>query len=119
MIIHYSLIGNVWCQTIHEVGPQNITRMNGDTNVVILCPYCTNFSPKIWEINGISYAWQNLPRAYSLIYGGLLIEGITSELNNTSFKCFYPIPGSVIVQPSSVGFLTVINNTLSHSLTSK
>ena len=83
--------------------------MEGNTNVIILCPFCTNFAPPAWVINGTSYALENLPYPpYLLTYGGLLISQITKELNNTSFKCFYPtLSGGVILQQSSVGFLTV------------
>lgn len=83
------------------LGPRNITRIFGQTDVVIPCPY----SSPIWKINSISYSSFGLPAVYLSSPVGIVIPIVLIEMNNTAFQCFYM--DDTVAEESSVGILTV------------
>ena len=87
----------------------NLSAAVGERDIFIPCHTGRHdFYPLIWEINGIVYESSNLPDTFQLGTGGLFVNEIKQHMNNTSFRCYYPKQeNTVILQRSSVGFLTV------------
>lgn len=115
------LVGSREYQEIVRIGPRNITRMEGETDVFISCPYCLDdFNYPTWEVNGTVYFISNLPSQYLSAFGGLLIPIVTRALNNTSFRCYYPSPNSSFIpNESALGVLMVkrrLSNTGKHGV---
>lgn len=86
---------------IPKIGPQNITRAEGEVNVYIPCSLTESDNP-IWKINNTYYEVYNLPRKFIPASLGLLITRVEIEMNGTTFQCI-ELGGSV----SSVGILIV------------
>ena len=88
------------------LGPTNISRQIGDTNVIIPCPY-SYISPPIWSIGGVLYDYSALPPPYATAAGGdLVIRTVDDSLNNVSFQCIVTTTDGEILQ-SDIGILTV------------
>ena len=101
-ILFFSTI-RVHCQPL---GPTNISRQIGDTNVIIPCPY-SYISPPIWSIGGVLYDYSALPPPYATAAGGdLVIRTVDDSLNNVSFQCIVTTTDGEILQ-SDIGILTV------------
>ena len=88
--------------------PQNITRFEGDKNVIILCAYSRNTLP-VWEINGYLYNQLSLPVGYTAHVKGLLIPSVTREMNQTTFRCHYKQKVGYPRKLSEIGKLIVYN----------
>lgn len=89
-----------------QVGPVNITRQEGEDNVIIHCPFSTSSTP-IWRINSMLY--EPLPLRLPLMptKNGISISVVDMIYNNTSFQCFTPNGNGLDVCKSSTGTLTV------------
>ena len=91
---------------VHRCGPQNISIPEGQRGVFIPCP---GMCIAIWEINGIVYDVTRLRNVYLPKSGGLEITVVQRYMNNTSFRCYYPIEhkSKLLIQGSTIGYLTV------------
>ena len=89
----------------------NITRIAGEMDVFIPCPYETRSTSSIWRINGTDYTAVTLPSMYSLTPGGLFIITIHICLDQVSFQCIDISSNSLQQDVSEVGVLTVISPT--------
>ena len=90
--------------TTIDFGPTNITRLEGERNVFIPCPFTDGLYQIIWQINGNVYTKYDLPEWCTTYAFGLLIRDIDIRLNMTSFRCLYP---GTTTKVSSLGVLTV------------
>ena len=90
-----------------NVGPENITLTEGETDVLIPCTVSGSIPP-IWEINGSLYEYFQLPGIFMPIYRGLVIKLVQRNLNGISFRCYTSV-GAIgdTVEKSSIGYLTV------------
>lgn len=82
-------INHIGCTLSLEIGPRNITRMEGQNNIFIPCPYYTSLP--VWKINKITYTVSNfrdLPYLQAFPQG-LMIKNLTKDMNNTKFQCFH------------------------------
>ena len=93
---------------VEHVGPENITLMEGETEILIPCTVSGTIPP-IWEINGSLYEYHQLPKIFRPIYRGLVIKFVQRSLNGISFRCYYTPTRAIgyIVKESSVGYITV------------
>ena len=113
MLYVCSIILAVFCCSINVVaqtGPANITKYEGDEDVIIPCPFSGPATP-YWRINSTTYHISQIEFPFTpLPNGNLFIHLVYRMLNNTSFQCF-AAPGTVndpTPLQSSVGILTVI-----------
>ena len=95
-----------------NAGPQDITRMEGDTDVFIPCPF-NGLETPYWKINNIFYSATQLQYPFVSLsnnQSGLTILLIHRSLNGTSFQCFVaPGVGSDPTPlQSTQGVLTVL-----------
>lgn len=90
--------------------PINITRQEGEENVLIHCPFSANGAP-IWKVNQTLYEPLGFKPPIQPTITGISITKLTRDLNQTSFQCFI-LNGveELAVQASSVGWLTVTKN---------
>ena len=98
----------------NEVGPRSITRMEGETDVFIPCPFDMGSMPPFWQINDTFYYITQLPFPFipSIGPNGLIISYIHRDLNGTSLQCFTTQyeQGYLRVINSSKGVLVVLFN---------
>lgn len=95
--------------------PMNITRMVGEENVFIPCPFEFSSIPSIWRINGTDYTASTLPSIYRLVPSGLFINTVHKCLNQVPFQCIDTSGTSLRPQLSLVGYLTVTGEEICHS----
>ena len=87
--------------------PINITREEGEENVLIHCPFSAVGAP-IWKVNQTLYEPLGFKPPLRPTINGISITKTTRDLNQTSFQCFL-LNGveELDVQTSSVGWLTI------------
>ena len=113
LILLILLKGNL--STSSPIGPVNISRREGEKNVVIMCPTFQAVAP-IWRINNHIYGASSLPSPFYPAYDNLLILTVLSTMDNFTFQCFIPTGVRHEVVPSSTGTLSVDSvNLLQHA----
>ena len=95
------------CSTQVVQGPDNTTRQEGETNVLIHCPFSISSAP-IWLINSTLYEPLSLKAPLLPIATGINITVVELSYNDTTFQCFTPTGNGLQVEQSSIGTLTVI-----------
>lgn len=116
LIVHISMILVVgFSCNVHQLTPQNITRTEGDRDVLIPC-IIPGYTVGSWQIkhgqNNVfkSYTPNEVFRANEQfipkINIGIYIYEIKPEMNGTEFVCYYS-NNSYLVTPTKVGILTV------------
>ena len=98
------------CQRLYydDVGPQNITRRYGESNVYIPCSIPGIYFP-MWRINGIYYEAFSLPEGLIPASYGILIPTIRFDMDGWTFQCLASTGYSLDIQLSAIGVLTVDN----------
>lgn len=98
------------CQRLYynDIGPQNITRRSGESNVYIPCSIPGIYFP-MWRINDIYYEAFSLPEGLIPASYGLLISVVGLNMDGWSFQCLASTGYSLDVRISTVGVLTVEN----------
>lgn len=88
-------------------GPTDITRREGEDDVVFICPSIESQVP-IWKINDCIYGVTNLPHPFLAAYDNLLILFVDLSMDQFTFQCFIHSdkPGPD-VSPSTIGRLNV------------
>ena len=89
-----------------ENGPLNISRVEGETNVYIPCPFPGKYNP-IWKINGTFYVASNLPPGMKPASYGILIIQVEERLNGTTFQCLTVSGVAHKIHKSTTGILIV------------
>lgn len=94
------------------IGVNNITRCEGDRYVIIPCYYGRDIYITNWKINGMDYIQDQVneanPEFNAVLNNGIVINTVTSEMNNTTFQCFISIMGQgTISNPKETGTLEV------------
>ena len=89
------------------LGPRNITRTEGESDVFIPCSFERQSTAPVWRINGTDYTIATLPSIYSLSPDGLFINSVDKCLDQTTFQCIYTSNSGLEGQKSSIGTLTV------------
>lgn len=82
--LHFASV--ICMRSIISFGPQNITRMEGETSVYIPCPFPGSSSP-IWKIDSLYFEASTLPGNLIPASYGLFITQITASMNGTTFQC--------------------------------
>lgn len=94
------------CYAQVDPGPDNTTRQEGETNVLIHCPFSIDSSP-IWSINSTLYEPLSLKPPLLSIATGINVTIVKLRYNDTTFQCFAPTGNGLQVEESSIGTLTV------------
>ena len=91
------------------VGPSNITRNEGQTDIAIPCGLNTGQATPFWKINSSFYYPSDVPPPFIASLGGRIISipVIYLCMNGTSFQCFVPTSSGRGLISSSTGTLTV------------
>lgn len=87
-------------------GPDNTTRQEGETNVLIHCPFSIGSSP-IWSINSTLYEPLSLKPPLLPVSTGINVTIVELRYNDTTFQCFAPTGNGLQVEESSIGTFTV------------
>lgn len=87
-------------------GPDNTTRQEGETNVLIHCPFSISSAP-IWLINSTLYEPLSLKPPLLPIATGINITIVELGYNDTTFQCFTPTGNGLQVEESMVGTFVV------------
>ena len=88
------------------IGPQNITRDEGNRNIFIPCPFGGPAAVS-WKIGDRFYTQTTLPQPYIPVTSGLIIRFVYRNMSGLSFQCFTPTGEGLTVDESSSGILTV------------
>lgn len=91
-----------------DIGPQNITRRAGESDVYIPCSIPGIYFP-MWRINDIYYEAFSLPEGLVPASYGLLIPTVGLNMDGWTFQCLASTGYSLDVHISTVGVLTVEN----------
>ena len=97
-----------------QFGPSDITRVEGERNEFIPCPF-DGINTPFWRINDTFYHFSILPCPFiaSISPVGLVITVVDRTISGTSFQCFAAGTGlDTSVMASTVGVLTVIPDPL-------
>ena len=97
-----------------QIGPSDITRMEGERNEFIPCPF-DGINTPFWRINDTFYHFSILPCPFiaSISPVGLVISVVDRTISGTSFQCFAAGTGQdPSVQASTIGVLTVLPDPL-------
>lgn len=107
----YSL-NKALCSGSNFSGPRDITRTEGDNQVVIPCQSHRVQATPFWKINDTIYYYSDVPPPFIASRNGrdIIIPVVGSTLNGTSFQCFVPSSSGYGLISSSTGLLTVITN---------
>ena len=91
------------------VGPGNITRDEGQTDITIPCGLNTGQATPFWKISGFLYYPSDVPLPFIASQNGRVISipVIYLSMNGTSFQCFSPTYSGRGLMSSSSGTLTV------------
>lgn len=112
MCVFTAILTNIVLLHDCQVGqdPVNITRQEGEENVLIHCPFSAVGAP-IWKANQTLYEPLSFKPPILPTITGINIAKLTRDLNQTSFQCFIANGiGELNVEASSVGWLTVTKN---------
>lgn len=90
-----------------QIGPTDITRIEGQTNEFIPCPYGDENTAASWRINNTFYHHTRLPCPFIVASNGILIPVLDRSISGTSFQCFATSSDGQLLS-SSVGVLTVL-----------
>lgn len=117
IIYYYNKIGR-HCDSIFQLTPKNITRTEGDRNVLIPCITQGN-NIVAWQIKYgeetafKSYTQEQVFKVNELftpkINIGIVIYEVTAEMNGTAFMCHYTKTGFISTR-TDVGILIVRRN---------
>ena len=91
------------------VGPRNITRDEGQTDITIPCGLNTGQATPFWKISGFLYYPSDVPLPFIASQNGrfISIPVVSLSMNGTSFQCFIPTSFGHGLISSSTGTLTV------------
>ena len=111
MIINTSL-NKAPCSGNIFPGPRNITRTEGTEDIHIPCQSYPPQATPFWKINDTIYYYSDVPPPFKASKSGreILIPVVDSTLNGTSFQCFTPTSSGNEVVGSTVGVITVTEN---------
>ena len=87
-------------------GPHNITRIEGEENVLVDCPFSSTGAP-IWRINDSLFDVASIQPPFIPTTFGITISLVTRNIDQTRFQCFAPTGNGLQVNASDVGTLTV------------
>lgn len=107
---------NKFLDLLSVTGIRNISRNGGETDVHIPCllnPQQEAIS--FWKINDTIYYHMDVPSPFMVVQNGRIIEIslVDSFLNGTSFQCFIPSSSGDSLIGSTIGVLTVRENSKS------
>ena len=118
--IPVAILANIFLLFNCQVGqdPSNITRVEGEENILIHCPFSAIGAP-IWRVNQTLRDPLSFKPPIQPTITGISITKLTCDFNQTSFQCFI-LSGieELDVQASSVGWLTVTRNGIAHRIAS-
>ena len=89
-------------------GPENITRLEGEENVQVDCPFSLTGTP-IWRINDSLHDPLSLQQPFTPTVFGITITQVQRNIDQTRFQCFVPSGNGLQVTASEIGTLTVIH----------
>ena len=93
------------------IGPTDINRRVGESNIIIMCPTFKPVAP-IWRVNNYTYGASSLPSPFKPAYDNLFIPLVQLTMNQSTFQSYVPTGTSLKVLPSSVGILTLDSGNL-------
>ncbi len=91
---------------VHADGPENITRVEGEQNIQVDCPFSLTGVP-IWRINDSLIDLLSIEPPLVATTFGITISLVTRNIDQTRFQCFALTGSGLQVRASDVGTLTV------------